>query len=155
MSAHQTRGGAIKRLQALPLLLGLLFTSSATLVSAQGADEKPSMPVTREQVKMERDEFLKTHRWDYSTDNWVLKAGVEAPAGMKSRAEIKAERDEFLRMNRYDIGSDSWVPKSETSKNTSTLTRAQVKEETRQFLRTHRWDPVSDSWVEQDSRKKK
>lgn len=154
MSAHQTRGGAMKRLQALPLLLGLLFTSSATLVSAQGADEKPAMPVTREQVKMERDEFLKTHRWDYTTDNWVLKAGVEPPVGMKSRAEIIAERDEFLRNHRWDQTKDSWIP-LDTPKNMSTQTRAQVKADTARFLSTHEWNDHRGVWIEKASRQKK
>ena len=154
MSAHQTRGGTMKRLQALPLLLGLLFTSTATLVSAQSADEKPSMPLTREQVKMERNEFLKTHRWDYTTDNWVLKSGVEPPMGMKSRAEVIAERDEFLRTHRWDLASDSWLP-MEPPKNMSMLTRAQVKADTEKFLSTHEWNDHREVWVEKAPRQKK
>ena len=155
MSSNQTRGFALKRLHALPLLLGMLLTSSATLVNAQSDAEKSAMPMTREQVKMERDEFLKTHRWDQDTENWVLKAGVEPPMGMKSRAEVKAERDEYLRTHRYERNSDSWISILETPRNLSTMTRAQVKEETRQFLRTHHWDQDRGSWVEQESRKKK
>ena len=145
----------MKQLQVLPLLLGLLFASNATLVNAQSDTEKAEMPLTREQVKRDRDEFIKTHRWDTVTDNWVLKSGVEPPTGMKSRAEVKAERDEFLRTHRYDQNMDAWVPIQETPRNLSTLSRAQVKEETRQFLRTHQWDPVTDTWVEQNYRKKK
>jgi hypothetical protein len=155
MSSNQTRGFALKRLHALPLLLGMLLTSSATLVNAQSDAEKSAMPMTREQVKMERDEFLKTHRWDTDAENWVLRANVDPPKGMKSRAEMKADRDEFLRMHRYEQNSDSWVPMKETPRNLSTMSRAQIKEETRQFLRMHHWDFATDTWVENESRKKK
>jgi hypothetical protein len=155
MSANQKRGFAMHRLQALPLVLGLLFASSATLVHAQSDAEKVEMPLTREQAKRDRDEFIKTHRWDTVTENWVLKSGVEPPTGMKSRAEVKMARDEFLRTHRYDQTEGNWVPVTGSPRNMSTLSRAQVKEETRQFIRTHQWDPVNDMWVEQNYRKKK
>lgn len=135
----------MKHSHIYPLLFGLLFASTAPLVNAQ-TDTPAATPVTREQVKRERDEFIRTHRYDTTTDNWVLRAGMEPPSGVKTRAEVKAERDEFMRMHRYDQTSDAWVS-SETPRNMSTMTRAQVREETRQFLRTHEWDDKASAWI--------
>ena len=137
----------LKRLLALPLLLGIALATSP-LVNAQTAAATPQAPLSREQVKMERDEFLKTHRYDVETDNWVLKPGFEAPAGVKNREQVKAERDEFLRNNRYDNESHTWVPRKPSAGVASTLTRAQVREETRQFMRTHQWDSFNQAWQE-------
>jgi hypothetical protein len=136
---------AIKSTGILPVVLGLLLASSVTLSGAQSASA--AAPLSRAQVKMERDDFLKSHTYDSANETWVLKKEFEPPTGMKSRAEIKAERDEFLRNNRYDQASEIWVPIS-TPRDMSSLTRAQVREETRQFVKTHVWDNVKDAWVE-------
>lgn len=96
----------MKRLQVLPVILGLSFALTAGMANAQATGGAAgAAPLTREQVKMDRDEFMRMHRWDATSDNWILSPDVEAPAGMKSRAEVKAERDEFLR-------SHSWNPVS-------------------------------------------
>ena len=137
----------LKRLLAVPLLLGMALATSP-LVNAQTTAATPQAPLTREQVKMERDEFIKTHRYDVETDNWVLKPGFEAPAGVKNREQVKAERDEFLRNNRYDNESSAWVPRKPSKGAVSTLSRAQVREETRQFMRTHQWDSFNQAWQE-------
>lgn len=155
MSANQKKGFAMQRLQTLPLVLGLLFASSATLVNAQSDAEKATMPMTREEVKKDRDEFLKMHRWDQTDGTWVLKSGVEPPMGTKSRAEVKMARDEFLSKHRWDQTDANWVPVTGSPRNMSAMSRAQVKEETLQFMRTHQWDPVNDMWVEQHYSKKK
>lgn len=138
----------MKRLQILPLLFGLFFAATAGVVNAQSAGDKAGATLTRAQVKMERDEFLKSHQYDSVTDNWVMKPGVEPPAGMKSRAEVKAERDQFLRNNRWDPVTDTWVSMKGAPRDLGTLSRAQVRADTAQFVRTHRWDPVTDTWVE-------
>lgn len=140
----------------IPLvLLGLCFTSATGVANAQGASEKASATMTREQVKMERDEFLKTHRYDTDYDTWVLKPGAEPPAGMKSRAEVKEARNEFLRNNHWDEATSTWVSLKGAPREMSTLSREQVRSETRQFNRTHRWDDASSSWVEEAPRAKK
>lgn len=141
----------MKRLQTLPLLLALLLASTTGMVSAQ----TPAETATRAQVKMDRDEFLKTHHYDDITSNWVLNSGSEPPAGMKSRAEIKAERDEFLRNNRYDTRIADWVPLKSEPRDLNAMSREQVRSETKHFMRTHRWDDVSGSWVAQAPAKKK
>lgn len=143
---------AKKSLGVLPLVLGLLLTSTATLSSAQSAQEVKGAPLTRSQVKMERDEFLKSHTYDSASDTWVVKKGFEPPVGMKSRAEIKAERDEFMRNNHYDAVTETWSPIKD--REMSKLTRAQVREETRQFLKTHTWDDDKGVWLERSPAKK-
>ena len=145
----------MKPLQVLPLILGFLCFSTAGMVNAQSTNENTGTPLTRAQVKLERDEFLKTHHYDEATSNWVLNSGSEPPAGMKTRAEVKAERDEFLRNNHYDAAKETWVPLKANPRKLETLSRAQVRSETRQFLRTHRWDDSSGTWVEQPPAKKK
>jgi len=147
------KSGEFTRLHVMALLVGL-FVASATGV-ASAADKAADTSVTRSQVKMERDEFLKTHEYDPDMDNWVLKPGFEAPAGMKPRAEVKAERNEFLRNNRWDETTSSWVSLKGKPRDMSTMSRDQVRNETRQFNRTHRYDEVNSVWVEQPSRKKK
>jgi hypothetical protein len=139
----------------LSALIGGLLAFNGAVANAQGEAVKADAPLTREQVKRERDEFIKTHRWDPVTDNWVLKAGVEAPTGMKTRAEVKAERDVFLRTHKYDSAGEVWVPLKSEPRNLSLRTREEVREETRQFMRTHRWDPVTDTYLEQMPSKKK
>ena len=142
----------MKRLPVLPILLGVLLASSVGVVTAQSASEAP---LTRAQVKMERDEFLKTHHYDDVTSNWVLNSGFEPPAGMKTRAEVKAERDDFLRNNRFDPSTDTWVPIKAGPRDLNTMSRAQVRNETRQFVRTHRWDDITGAWVAQAPAKRK
>lgn len=155
-SAHIKNGTVtMKRLQALPLLLGLFFASAAGVVNAQSAGDKGGASPTRVQIKMERDEFLKTHQWDAAAENWTLKSGSEAPAGMKGRAEIKAERDEFLRNNRWDGGTQTWVSLKGQPRDLGTMTREQVRAETREFVRTHRWDEANGTWVEHAAGKKR
>lgn len=134
------------------LLLGLVFGFTADMVNAQGAGDKAGSSLTREQVKMERSEFIKTHRYDPASENWVMKEGFESPAGMKTRAQVRAERDEFIRMHKYDPATEVWMPLKGEPK--STQTRAQVRAETAQFMRTHMWDGGSEMWVEKKAAKK-
>lgn len=143
----------MKRLQVLPLLFGMFFGLTAGVANAQSAGDKAGAPLTRAQVKMERDEFMKSHQYDPAAENWVLKPGFEAPAGMKSREQVKAERDEFIKTHKYDPAAETWVPLKGAPK--STMSREQVRNEARQFVRTHSWDPVTDTWVEKKAAAKK
>lgn len=135
----------LKRWPAWSLWLGLVLATS-NLALAQTAPAPASM--TREQIRMERDEFLKSHFYDPHTENWVMKPGFEAPAGMKTREQVRAERDEFLRNNRFDYASGFWLPIKGSTGPQSTRTRAQIREETRQFMRTHQWDTAKETWQE-------
>lgn len=149
-TAVQVKNGdfTMKRLQVLPLLLGLFFAFTAGVVNAQTVGGDVAAPLTREQTKKERDDFFKTHQYDAATENWVLRPGFEPPTGTKSRAEVKAELDEFFKTHKYDAANETWIPVTGAPRDLSKLTRAQVRAETAQFYRTHVWDDVSGSWVE-------
>jgi hypothetical protein len=135
---------------ALPWAMALSTAALSLPTLAQTA-----APVTRSEVKMERNEFLKTHRWDEYSETWMLKSGVEAPASVKSRAEVKAARDAFLRNNKWDSTAGGWLPLQSTPRDLSGLTREQVKAETDQFLKTHYWDEESEGWLEKSARNRK
>ncbi len=145
----------MKHLRMLPTLLALAITAVGGSVYAQAPPASAAAPLTRAQVKMETADFLKSHRWDEIGENWVLNAGVEAPAGVKTRAEIKAETHQFLRNNRWDDTSSSWVPLKGKPRDLSTMTRAQVRAETSRFVRTHTFDEITQSWVDRPQPKKK
>lgn len=131
-------------LQMLPLMLA---TAGAGPAFAQAADVAATEPLTRAQVRMERAEFVKSHRWDEASSNWVLKPGFDAPTGMKTRAQVMAERDEILRNNQWDENTGTWVPLKAKPREMSTLSREQVRKETAEFVRTHRWDEETESWL--------
>ena len=135
------------------MALTLALSGAALGVQAQQADKAPKVAAAsseppRTQVKMERDEFLKTHRWDAPTDLWMLRAGVEPPAGVLSRTEVKAARDTFLSNNRWDESRGGWVRLRAAPRVINNLGGEQVRLETRQFLRTHRWDEATSMWIE-------
>lgn len=153
---HKEAGCKAYRLQAASLVAGLFFAFTGSVLQAQGTSAPPAAaPLAREQVKMERDEFIRTHQWDAVAENWVLKPGMEGPAGVKARAEVKAERDAFLRNNRWNPVSSQWEPLTKGPRDVSKMTRAQVRNETRQFVRTHQWDDIKGAWVEVAPRKAK
>ena len=132
----------------------LVLMLSATILALAGhpsqAQPAASAPapaaVTRAQVKMERDEFIKSHRWDTGSETWVLKQGFEPPGPMKGRAEVRKERDEFLKNNRWDASANTWIPLVKP-REISQLSRDQVRKETQQFLRTHEWDTAAEVWI--------
>jgi hypothetical protein len=142
---------ARSRSDVLAILFSLLMGGVAP--GAVRAQTTPEAPLTRDQVKMERVEFLKTHRWDSRLETYVMRESASPPQGVKSRAEIKAQRDEFLATHRWE-DSTGWVPKTPAKPAGATLPREQVRNETAQFMQTHRWSEESDSWVERSPRKK-
>ena len=111
-----------------PTLAQVATKSAAAAAAATSGTPGSAASPTRMQVKMERDEFLKTHRWDEPTDTWVLRKGVEAPTGVLTRAEVKAARDSFLSQNRWDQTSDVWVPVGGQPRVMSTMSRARSEE---------------------------
>jgi hypothetical protein len=129
----------------LMLSAAILALAGHSSQAQQATSSASSAPLTRAQVKMERDEFIKSHRWDEPSENWVLKQGFEPPAPMKGRAEVRKERDEFLSKNRWDAATGNWIPLAQP-RVISQLSREQVRRETREFLRTHEWDEVTEAW---------
>ncbi len=135
------------------LLVSLVIAGAAGAASAQGATPTASPEPTSSTARaltplsMDGKEFLRTHRWDDPTDAWVLKSGIEVPAGVKPRAEVKAERDDFLRKNQYNEGTDTWMPRKVEIPAGSMLTRGQVRSDAVAFQRTHRWDEGQSRWL--------
>ncbi len=103
---------------------------------------------TREQVKLERNEFLRSHEWDADADTWVLKPEFEAPEGVMSREEVKRERDRFMSTHRWDPDQDQWVSLGAEPRDLDRRTREEVRAETRAFMRTHEWDPDRNLWTD-------
>ena len=120
----------------------LLASMLATFGSAALADG----PLTREQVKMDRDTFLKLMHWDELTGQWVMKSNMEPPKGVKSRSEVLAMRDDWLRMHSFDEPTGTWVTVG-AARDMSKLTREQVNMETVRFLMTYRFDEAKSEWV--------
>jgi hypothetical protein len=127
-------------LVAASLALGL-----STLVSEPV--QAQTTGTTRAQVKMDRDTFLATMRWDDSFGGWVLKDGMAMPQGLASREEVKAMRDKFLSMHTWDDSNSQWVPVKGAPRDMSKLTREQVKAETIAFLKMYRFDENGSTWV--------
>lgn len=137
------------RIKHTALLAALLATlASASNVNAQSATDSAAPPMSRQQVKIERDEFMRSHQWDVANENWVLKPGFEPPAGVMTRDEVKTARDEFLRNNRWDSTELTWVPLKEGPRDLGALSRDQVRAETLEFVRTHEWDAYDGKWVD-------
>ncbi len=137
----------MKTTRMLPLIFGLSLAAATGLVQAQSTQAKAAQPEARAQVKMDRDDFLKSHRYDEMSSLWVLRAGMEPPMGVKSRAEVKAARDTFLSNNKWNEVTSRWAPVGSSPRDMSRLTRQQVRDETQQFMRTHRFDELSGAWV--------
>lgn len=142
----------MKNIHMFPILLAITLAAAGGPVLAQNASAgataaAASVPLTRAQVKIDSAEFRRTHRWDVMSENWVLRAEFEPPAGVKSRAEVKAETVAFLRLNRWDEATDNWIPLKTKPREVSTLSRAQVRAETIAFVRTHTFDEDTGTWL--------
>ena len=132
----------MKRSHKISMVLATLLLSITGLTQAQNA------PLTREQVKMDRETWLTMFRWNESTSEWVLKDGMAMPKGVASREEVKAMRDQFLSMNTWDESQSRFVPVKGAPRDMSKLTRDQVKMETVMFLKMHRFDESTSQWVD-------
>lgn len=104
-----------------------------------------SSPRTRDEVRKETRDFLKTHRWDDTNGQW-LPEDNPPPGASPTRAQIREELHVFLRNNRWDDRRSRWVP-LKPQRRLSTLSRAQVRAETEALLRTHHWDDAQGGWV--------
>jgi hypothetical protein len=131
-------------------VLGTLL-GPAALAQAQTADEG-YCPKTRAEVRAECSAFMKLHRWDEASSNWVLKEGAKTPEGVATRAQIRAERNKFLETNRWNGALSQWEPIAGAPRDLSKLSRAEVRAETRAFMRTHVWDDASSTYVERKTK---
>jgi hypothetical protein len=134
----------MKILSTSSLLAAAVIVSMTTFAQGQSA-ESTTAPLTRAQVKMDRDEFLKTHLWQ-AEGGWLLKPGVQPPEGVTAptltRAQVKMDRDEFIKTHQWqaEVG---WMlkPGMEPPEGVKApiLTRTQVKMDRDEFLKTHQW----------------
>jgi hypothetical protein len=132
----------------LTLAFGLLATGLAQAQRPVEAMAAAGPTATRAQVKMDREEFLRTHRWDDTSDVWTLQDNFDPPMGVRSRADVRAARDTFLRANRWDELNGMWKPRTPVVREPSDKSRAEVRAETIQFTKTHRYDEATEVWVE-------
>ena len=130
-----------KCLSGLAFSLALIALSPAA--HAQTATP-PEAAASRMEIRMERDEFLKMHKYDNNSGEWM--PNTPAPRDL-SRAEVKAARDQYLSTNRWNESNDAFTPMLGAPREMSTLTREEVKMERMQFARTHTWDNVKSMWV--------
>lgn len=124
---------------AASILLASLLATVGGLAHADG-------PLTREQVKMDRDTFLATMRWDEHTGQWVLKSNMAPPKGVLSRSDVLAMREEWLRMHSFDENTGTWVTMA-SARDMSKLSREDVQMETVRFLMMYRFDEAKSEWV--------
>lgn len=136
------------RFPVAALAASLLMAGTLPQAWSQAASNGAEGGKTRAQVIAERDEWLRTHRWDHCLDDWVVKDEFKTPEVMCTRDEVRKERDEWLRTHRWDPGAEVWVPLQPQPRELSTLTREQVRKETIEFLRTHEWDEGLSAWKE-------
>jgi hypothetical protein len=119
----------------------VLASMMAALVGQVQAQTPAGTP-----MKMDRETFLSMVYWDEMIGNWVLRPGMEPPAGVLSRKDVLAMRDDWLKMNRWDETNSIWIPLGK-ARDMSTLTRDQVRMETIMFLMTYKWDEAKSEWT--------
>lgn len=145
----------MKRLSAAALAATLSLILAPAVTPAWAQSNTAETPKTRAQVRIERNEFMRTHTWDASVDNWVLKHEFEAPEGHMTRAEVIAERNRFLKTHRWDSADEKWIPLRTQPRELSALSRDEVRRETLEFVRTHEWDNVDGVWREKPNLRKR
>jgi hypothetical protein len=140
-------------LTSISTLFGLALATASAVSFSQTSSDKAAPPASRNEIKMELQDFKNSHRYDDVLDVWTLKPEYAPPKGMKSRAEIIAERNVFLSMNRYDAGTQNWVKIPGSPRDMSTMSRDEVKRERDAFLNTHMYDNTTSLWVLKTPRK--
>jgi hypothetical protein len=150
--SFETGKNAMNNLSLATLVLCTPLIAMPLSTQAQPAAQATPAPLSRMQVKMERDEWFKTHHWEEITEQWVLNRDVEPPMGVKSRIEVKAQRNAFLQNNRWDESRGGWIPLNNAPRSLSKMSRKQIRDETRQFVRTHHFDEPTGLWVDTSKR---
>jgi hypothetical protein len=65
---------------------------------------------SRAEVKAQRDDFLRKHRYEGGADSgkWVPLTDEEAKASNKSRAQVREETRQFVRTHQWDSVKEVW-----------------------------------------------
>ena len=103
----------MKKVPALPIALSLLIGSVAfNTHAATAAAGDPAASPTRNQVRMERDEFLRNNKWDESAGGWrPLKAAPRDIGGM-SREQVRAKARSVMRTHTWDEATEAWLARA-------------------------------------------
>ena len=137
----------IKRIDFSSLILSAVLLTATSTVFSQTST--PNAPAARSEVRMERDDFLKAHRYDENERDWIAQG---TPSGNLPRAEVKVARDQFLSLNRWDNQQSAFVPIQGTPRVLGSMSREEVKMESMEFLRAYSWDNRESKWVMRPSR---
>jgi hypothetical protein len=70
--------------------------------------EAPAGVKTRDQVRAERNEFLRNNRYDETTSSWVPLKGAVTPVSTKSRQQVREETRQFMRTHRWNEDKEAW-----------------------------------------------
>lgn len=125
----------------------------ASATASATTTEEAACGKARAEARTECIQFMKTHTWDDSASNWVLKPGVRPPEGVASRDEIKGERDKFIAANHWNDAKGAWEPRSgKPVKEPITCTREEVKADCAAFMKTHRYDDVKGAYVPKNAK---
>ena len=134
-----------------PVVMIGAMTALAGMAQAQApaAAGAELCPRTRAEVRDECITFMKAHKWDEASGNWVAagKPAAKLPEGVTPREKIRAERDAFLKANKWNEAKNMWEPVAGTPRDIATISRADMKKETAAFMRTHRWDEGKGAYV--------
>lgn len=114
-----------------------ILAAGSTAFAAQG----PSL--TREQVKAELADVLKTHHYDPISAQYV-KNEVERVTSRVSREQVLAELAEVQKTKAYDVIHGHYEL---TDPVKSTRSRAEVQAELAAVQKTHHYDPISGQYV--------
>jgi hypothetical protein len=70
--------------------------------------EAPAGVKNREQVKAERDEFLRNNRYDNESSAWVPRKPSKGAVSTLSRAQVREETRQFMRTHQWDSFNQAW-----------------------------------------------
>ena len=125
------------------LVLSMAVIAISPAAHAQSATP-PGPAASRMEIRMERDEFLKLHRYDDESSEWLP---IAPSTNELRRAEVKAARNQYLSTNRWHESNDAFVLILGAPRDMSTMTREEVKMERMQFARNYTWDNGKSAWV--------
>lgn len=135
----------------LRLVVAATMTAGAALSQAQTTDEY-TCPRTRAEVRDECISWMKQHRWDEASSNWIRKSDgkpvTNLPEGVSTRDQIRKERDEFMSKFKWNSALSRWEPIGGTPRMVSKMSRAEVRAETTAFMRTHVWNEDAGRYVD-------
>ena len=71
---------------------------------------------TRQEVRAERDQFMRNNRWDPEREEWVPLGGTPRELSSMSRADMRRDTAAFMRTHRWDEVSGTYLERKPRSK---------------------------------------